>query len=173
MANSPDSANMIETPRSMLTEVTATDAPFILELMNSKGWLEYIGDRKIDSLSDAQTYIQNSFVNSYEKRGFGMYKVSLRNSFLPIGLCGLVTRPELDKIEIGFALLPEHSGKGYALEAGKATIQYAQQVLDIQEIYAITLPHNTSSKNLLSKLGLVLEKGIKLRGEDLLLYKYA
>ena len=49
---------MIQTPRLTLRELTPNDAPFMLELLNSPGWLTYIGDRKVHNLLDARQYLR-------------------------------------------------------------------------------------------------------------------
>ena len=35
-----------------------SDGAFVLELVNSAGWKEFIGDSKVSSLKDAEKYIQ-------------------------------------------------------------------------------------------------------------------
>jgi RimJ/RimL family protein N-acetyltransferase len=42
-----------ETERLLLRPFNTDDAPFILELVNSPGWLQFIGDRNIHSIEDA------------------------------------------------------------------------------------------------------------------------
>lgn len=164
---------IIETQRLLLQEVQLTDAPFIFELLNTPTWLKYIGDRGIKTLVDAEQYIQKSFLDSYQKNGFGLYKLVLKSANTPIGLCGLVNRPSLEHIDIGFALLPKYAKKGYAYEAAKATMDYAWKKLDLNTIVAITSKDNTNSQQLLEKIGLEQVDVITLEGDDeeLFLYK--
>ena len=56
---------LILTERLQLREYTLADAPFIFKLMNSPGWLQYIGDRKIASVRDAENYIAKHYLSSY------------------------------------------------------------------------------------------------------------
>lgn len=68
-----------------------------------------------------------------------------------IGCCGL--RPYDGKTyEIGFHLRPEFWGKGYAIEAANAVIDYAFTVLKAERLFAGHNPNNIASKKLLSKL---------------------
>ena len=46
----------------LLQEATFTDAPFIFELLNTPSWIQYIGDRKILTIEDAENYIQKSLI---------------------------------------------------------------------------------------------------------------
>ncbi|WP_394974910.1 GNAT family N-acetyltransferase [uncultured Croceitalea sp.] len=146
---------ILSTKRLLLEEAILNDAPFILELVNSPNWLAFIGDRGIHTLADAKKYIQESLIYSYQENGFGLYKVSLKSTSTPIGICGFLKRDYLDKPDIGFATLPKYEGKGYTYEAAKAIIQYGLNYLNLETILAITTKANIKSKKLLIKLGLV------------------
>lgn len=151
---------ILETDRLLIAELTKADAPFILELVNSPGWLQFIGDRNIKDLTAAENYIINGPMASYTAFGHGLYIVTLKNMAVSIGLCGIIKRDILPDADIGFALLPAYSGNGYALEAATAVLQYAKEILRLKKIMAITLESNHRSISLLSKLGLVFEKKI-------------
>jgi [ribosomal protein S5]-alanine N-acetyltransferase len=159
--------NIIETDRLIITTLDMPDAPFILALTNSPGWLEYIGDRDIKTIADAENYIINGPIASYAEHGHGLYLVSLKEDNTPVGICGLLQRTTLPDKDIGFALLPEYTGKGYALEAATAIIQYSREQLGIKRIVAITLPGNARSIRLLAALGFSFEKMVQLEaGKD-------
>ena len=55
---------LLYTSRLLLRELNENDAPFILELLNTEGWLRYIGDRHIHTIADAVKYIHNGPVSS-------------------------------------------------------------------------------------------------------------
>ncbi len=160
------SMHIIETERLFLRKFTVKDATFILELLNSPKWLQFIGDRGITEILEAQDYIKTKFVDNYEKFGFGFYLVALKATNIPIGMCGLVKRNGLENVDIGFAFLPNYEKKGYASEAAFATLNYAKTVLKLQRIVAITTQENTNSIQLLQKLGLQFEKIIDLAADD-------
>lgn len=163
---------IIETERLRLREFNSTDGELIFELLNSPGWLKYIGSRSIATIDDAIKYIETKLQNGYRESGFGFYLVELRATGEKTGMCGLVKREGLDNIDIGFALLPRYENKGYAFESSLAVIQYAKNILNIDKLAAITQPTNLSSIKLLGKLGMKFEKKINIPGdpEELLLY---
>lgn len=163
---------VMETERLILREFILDDAEFIIRLLNSPGWLKYIGTRNISTTDDAEKYITEKIRASYQKNGFGFYLVQTKSNDTSIGMCGMVKREGLDDVDIGFALLPEYEGKGYAYEAAAATMSHARDKVKLKRIAAITVPYNTSSKKLLEKIGLKHEKMIKLHGdkEELMLY---
>jgi len=141
------------TKRIRLDRASTTDAPFFFQLMNSPGWLQFIGDRGIISEELAANYIKKNIIKSYEDHGFGLYKMSLNENEIPIGICGFLKRDYLDYADIGFAILPEYEGKGYVFEVAKKLMQYGLNTLELNPILAITSSDNVRSQRLLLKIG--------------------
>ena len=63
---------ILETERLFINEAQLSEAPFYLELVNSPGWLEHIGDRQIKDLKDAEEHIHKMRAR-YTEFGFGFY----------------------------------------------------------------------------------------------------
>jgi len=162
---------ILDTERLILREQKEEDAPFILELMNSPGWLKYIGDRNVRSLEDACNYILNGAMKSYKQSGFGFYLVELKDGNIPIGISGLVKRDTLEHPDVGFAFLPEYEGKGYGYESASAVMMYARDVLKLGTIVAITAKDNIVSIKLLEKIGLTFKEFVKMGEEELMLFE--
>ena len=108
---------VLETERLVLRHLAVSDGTFILELLNEPAWLQFIGDKHIRSLADAEAYVLNGPQKMYREHGFGLWLVELKENSAPLGICGLIKRPGLDDIDIGFAFLERHWGRGYAREA--------------------------------------------------------
>ncbi len=145
---------ILETERLRLREFTTEDAQFIVELVNSPGWLEFIGDRNIKSEEQATIYLENGPIRSYRENGFGLSLVETKDNGLKIGMCGIIKRDHLDHPDIGFAFLPQFTGKGYAFEMASATLTFALNTLKLPVMSAITLANNERSIKLLEKIGL-------------------
>lgn len=152
----------IETDRLFLRPITVDDARFILTLLNEPSFLRYIGDKQVRNVEDARQYIINGPVASYERHGFGLLLMELRESQTPVGMCGLLKREELPEPDIGFALLPDFWNKGLAFEAASAVLQHGRETLGLQRILAITSLDNDASINLLQRLGFSFEEDISL-----------
>ncbi|MCB0383646.1 MAG: GNAT family N-acetyltransferase [Psychroserpens sp.] len=162
-----------ETNRLLLSKITVEDAPFLLELMNTPGWIKYIGDRNIKTVKQAETYIENNQLKCYETHGFGYYKIQVKAENLKtIGTSGLLKRDNLDHVDIGFSFIPNYHGKGYGFEAASEIINLAKTKFNIKTLCAITLPINQPSIHLLEKLGLSYQKTVKPfdNDEELLLF---
>ncbi|WKN40823.1 GNAT family N-acetyltransferase [Tunicatimonas pelagia] len=145
---------ILETNRLVIKQATVDDTNFFYRLLNSANWLKHIGDRGIRSEEDAQSYIEDNFIDSYREHGYGLFKMMLKSSNVPIGVCGFVKRDYLESADIGFAILPECEGQGYTLEAAKALMHYGRTVLKLRPILAITTDTNSRSRALLTKIGL-------------------
>ncbi|MCK6694552.1 MAG: GNAT family N-acetyltransferase [Thermoanaerobaculia bacterium] len=158
--------NILETDRLHLRPFTLDDAGFILKLLNTPGWLEFIGDRNVRSIADAEKYLTDGPMKSYQINGFGLSAVTLAGTDVPIGSCGLIKREGLPDVDLGFAFLPEFTGKGYASEIAAAVLAYATNELKINRVLAITSLNNTGSINVLKKIGFEFESIIKMPDDD-------
>lgn len=161
----------LQTERLYLRRLTEDDAHFVYELLNSPGWLQYIGDRGITSLEKAKEYIVEKYYPSYDN-GLGNYCLVRKEDNIAVGTCGLYQRANLEYPDIGFALLPEFFGKGYAYESAKSLLEYALNQLKLPKVYGFTLPTNEASKKLLIKIGLHENGNINFEDdpEELLLF---
>lgn len=143
----------IITDRLIINEFSEADAPFLVQLMNSPSYIEYIGDRGIRTDDQAADYISSKIMPSYTNDGYGFYLARLRHMDFPIGLVGVVKRDILDVPDLGYALLEEYSGMGYAYEACMGVIDHCTNDLLMPVLQAVTTDDNVASTRLLSKLG--------------------
>jgi len=152
--------------RLSIKPLNTEDAEFILELFNTAGWIQYIGDRDIHSREDSLSYIQKIMDNP----AINYWVVRLNKSDTPMGIISLIKRDHLDNPDIGFAFLPSFTNNGYAYEAGKTVLTYLIGNADHSAILGITIAENIPSIRLLKKLGLTFQKEIEGEKEKLQVY---
>lgn len=145
---------ILETDRLRLRELTAGDAELILRLLNEPSFLENIGDKGVRTIGDAAAYLTDGPIRSYAVHGHGLYLAERKDSAEPVGMCGLLQREQFEHPDIGYAFLPEHVGRGLAIEAARAVLDHARLVLRHPKTIAIVRPGNARSIRLLEKLGL-------------------
>lgn len=155
---------VLETERLVLRRVQTTDAPLLLELLNDPAFIEHVADRSVRTEAEAERYIAEKMLPSFEQFGFGFYVPELKESGTGVGICGLIKRETLDDVDVGFATRREFWRSGYTYEAARAVMDYGLTTLGLPRIVAITGPGNTSSMKLLEKLGLRLQRVIQLPG---------
>lgn len=142
------------------------DASFIYELVNSEGWLQFIGDRNVKNITDAKDYVQR--IKDNENVTYWVVRTIIET--VPIGIITLIKRDYLEYSDIGFAFLSEYMGKGYAYEGALAVLNGITNDLLYPRLLAITVGENVNSIKLLEKLGFRAVSEIVQEGEVLKLY---
>jgi RimJ/RimL family protein N-acetyltransferase len=163
---------ILATENLRLREFTLNDIDFIIELLNTEGWLKYIGDRHVKTPEQAKNYLENGALKSYATHGFGLSLVEMKKNNTPIGMCGIIRRDNMAIPDIGFALLPAYIGQGFGYEIASATLKHAKHKLLLPAICGITLPENTASIRVLEKIGLRFVQSIQAPNSEEVLSLY-
>lgn len=158
--------HILDTERLSLREFTPLDAPFLLRLVNQPGWIRNINDPGVRSVDDALAWAAGRLFKAYREQGHGFWAMERRDDGTLLGMCGLFKRPALPEPDLGYALLAEHEGRGYALEAARACVGHARDAFGWTKLMAITALDNPGSVALLGKLGFVEEGQQQLEGYD-------
>ena len=159
-------------PRLDYAALSLADADFIVALLNDADFRRHIGDRGVRQRDDVEGYLRAGPLRSYAEHGFGLLKVSERATGHPVGIAGLIRRPTLADVDLGYALLPGFRGQGYATEACEALIRMASDQFRLQRLVAIVSPDNVRSIATLERTGFVFEDTRRLAGDaaDVRLY---
>jgi RimJ/RimL family protein N-acetyltransferase len=152
--------------RLSITALSTTDVKFISELVNTEGWLKFIGDRKIHSLVDARSFIQNII----DSPGISYWVVRLRQDDTAAGIISLIKRDHLEHPDIGFAFVPSFTNHGYAYEAAKIVLTHFIGNTEHPFVFGVAVAENTASIGLLKKLGFQFQKEIEVKKEKSLVY---
>lgn len=157
---------ILKSQRLYVKDLGHHDAPFLLELLNTPGFIQFIGDRGIRTLTEAEEYS----IKLRDNPAIHYRGVFLQSTNIPLGIISLVQRDYLPQPDIGFAFLPSYLGRGYASEAASVVLEdyFANQKAPI---FAITLEDNIPSIRLLLRLGFTFERCITREQQPLLLYK--
>ena len=135
-----------QSKRLIIRPTLEQDAELIYQLMNSPKFIKYVGDRQLYSIKDAEKYIQDKMLPQLHSLGYSNYSLINKKNGAKIGICGLYDREGLYGIDIGFGILPEYEGLGYAFESSSRIIKAGCEELEISEIKAITNKENFSSQ---------------------------
>ena len=156
----------LESERLFLKPLNIADFEFIKSLVNTKGWIEFIGDRNICSDEDSRNYIQRIIDNE----NVTYWVVNLKTSKQSIGIITLIKRDYLEYHDLGFAFLPEFTKNGYAFEASNLVLDEINLSKLHHYILATTILENVKSIKLLKKLGFSFDKNIEQNNETLSVY---
>ena len=128
------------------------------------------------ALSTKQTAVKiQSFLDSYQKHGYGKYALIHRQSGRLIGYCGIVVEEIEDKLEneLGYRLDSEFWGQGLATEAAKACLEYYFDKFKFDSVLGIVEPENKASIRVLEKVGMEFIQESTLSGRVIRIYKIA
>lgn len=158
--------NSIETERLFLDTITTRDYEFVISLVNSRGWIQFIGERNVHSQAEAVAYIDKIL----DSQNFYYWVVRIKEGSIPVGIISFIKREYLDQFDIGFAFLPQFQGNGYAYEAAKEILRIVHADKKYDPVLATTIPGNINSVKLLIKLGFHFERELEVSSQLLHLY---
>ncbi len=148
--------------RLQLQPLKPEDASFVLELLNTPGFLQFIGDRNVRTLEDAQAYVAKIMADA----SIAYWMVRRKEDDALIGTVTFIQRDYLKYRDIGYVFLPQFGGQGYALEAVVAVLKHYLNTYRDPQILATVLASNVRSIRLLQRLGLQYESDLKLDESD-------
>ncbi|TZF99638.1 GNAT family N-acetyltransferase (plasmid) [Chryseobacterium panacisoli] len=147
----------IETKRLVLRKLEDTDAERMFLLDSNPEVMKYIGVPVLTDINESRNVI-SMIQKQYEENGVGRLGVVEKESGQLIGWSGLKllthkTNGYQNVLELGYRFLPESWGKGYAVEAGIASLDYGFNDLNAEVIYAYAHSEHEVSNHILRKLG--------------------
>lgn len=138
----------------------------MLQLLNTPGWLQFIGDRNVHDTLEAENYIRKTLDNPL----YFCSVFELRETRHPIGVISFLHRANQQFPDIGYAMLPAFEKKGFAFEACSSYLNEIKKEKIAPKVIAITLPSNKNSIRLIEKLGLKFETTFTENTEVLNIY---
>ena len=95
-------------------------------------------------------------IGRYDRYGFGLWAVILKEDGGLIGQCGLTMQEwgEREVLEVGYLFRKAYWKQGYAIEAARACRDYAFQQLKAQEVFSIIRDNNLLSQKVARRNGM-------------------
>ncbi len=166
---------VLETRRLILRPITLSDADLALAIYTDAEVVKYVGG--LLAPDDALEYFHNNDTRRGAGGRLGTWSLTRKDSGTKIGSAVLLPMPvEKDdtdwsmlvdeaypdaQIEVGYMLLQDAWGQGFATEACKRLVRFGFEMTSLPEIVATTDPENTASQNVLKKAGLP-DEGMRL-----------
>lgn len=151
----------LETERLTLRRFTLEDVPALYRLGTIPEIIRYAGNTPLASLDAARENLIKNPLRDYEVHGFGRLACVWKETGAVIGFSGVKHLDELDENELGYRFLPEFWGMGLATEAGRAVIDHARSVYQLQRLVSVIHPDNHASKNVVRKFGFKYERNVE------------
>jgi ribosomal-protein-alanine N-acetyltransferase len=119
--------------------------------------------------AEAENWV-NLVSSRWETNEVGFCAVIEKSTGKFAGWCGLWRLKETDETEVGYALIKEFRGRGYAVEASKAFLIYGFETLKLKEIVAVARPENRASRRVMERLGMSYDYTGRFYERDLVHY---
>lgn len=159
----------IETQRLLLRELVLSDVDGMFELDANPKVHTFLGNTPVKDKQVSLALIEN-LQQQYKDFGVGRWAVILKETNEFLGWSGMkFITTEINNhqyfYELGYRFIEKHWGKGYAIEAGLAFVDYAFAVLKTDAIYAYVHYENANSIKVLERLGLCYVNSFEEEGE--------
>jgi RimJ/RimL family protein N-acetyltransferase len=97
--------------------------------------------------------------------GYGMFAVEEKASGRYVGRVGPWRPPPWPGFEVGWGIASEFRGKGYAVEAARASIGWVFENIDVDHVIHCIVPDNVASQSVARKLGAAIDRQADLLGD--------
>ncbi|HSS64663.1 MAG TPA: GNAT family N-acetyltransferase [Gammaproteobacteria bacterium] len=152
----------IETERLILREIDPE--------RDFENWAKSMADERTVRFTDGKILDRAlawrhmaALIGHWHIRGYGFFSVEEKESGVWVGRVGPWYPEGWPEPEVGWTIMPEHWGKGYATEAGRAAIDFAFRELGWERVIHVILKGNERSIAVAKKLGSTFiraEKGL-------------
>ena len=117
--------------------------------------VEYLPGPLDRAASDA---LVDRIEDHWDRLGFGLWVVEVPGVAPFVGFVGLsrivFTAPFTPAVEVGWRLARDAWGHGYATEGGRASLAFAFDTVDLDEVVSFTTVQNTRSRRVMERLGM-------------------
>ena len=147
-----------ETARLLIRRFTPADAPALYRIYGDAEVMRFMGPPPA-SLEEETANLLAHVRNYYERLGFGLWAVVLKETGELAGRCGLL-RSEIggrNETEISYLLARRHWGRGLAAEAAAAVLAHGFGALGLPRIVAVIDPLNDPSRRVAERIGMRYE----------------
>lgn len=148
---------ILETPRLYLRKIQTDDYKSICSILQDidvmYAWEHAFSDEEVVQWIDEN-------IRRYDRDGYSYWAVIEKVSDKLIGVTGLISEQadNANYVGVGYIYKKSYWGNGYAFEAASACVDYAFNVLHLNEITAQIRPENKASRKVAERLGFSIKK---------------
>lgn len=155
------------TDRLLIREFKHSDLESLHSLLSDPDVMKYSVNGVYD-ITKTEKFLHD-MINSYTASKLSMWAIIVDNSF--IGICGFMPTDD-NTFEIGYRILPNYQGEGYATEACNSIKNHAINKCGLNNFIAYIERENASSVKVANKIGMTLVKDGLYKNIPVLIYEY-
>lgn len=143
---------IFETERLIVRQYTVDDTDAFFQIHGDGEVMRYI--RSAKTKEECDQFLKEILAGYEQKPGMGRWAVEEKSCGFNVGtFCIIPIANQPGKIQLGYALIKEHWGKGYATELTKTGLKFAFDNLELEVMYGVTEMENIASQRVLLKAG--------------------
>jgi RimJ/RimL family protein N-acetyltransferase len=163
-------APWLQTLRLDLREFVAGDFDDVWRLNQDPLVMRYIGDGKLSTRAEVAVTMRRIPRIYRLYPGLGSWRAARRDTGAYIGWFTLKYIPRTVEVEVGYRLLRNAWGHGFATEGARELVRYGFDSVGLHRIIGVTHPDNLASQRVLMKAGLADAGFGRYYGERLRLF---
>jgi RimJ/RimL family protein N-acetyltransferase len=158
----------LETSRLRLRMLRESDFPTYETWCANIEIQRYLGGKTMERI-EAWRHLA-FLVGHWTLRGYGYYAAEEKASGRLIGRVGYTNSAGWPGFELGWTIVPEFQGRGFATEAATFLLSYAFEVLDQPHVISLIHADNAPSRHVAEKLGEIIEGETVVMSMPVLIY---
>jgi len=163
---------IFETKRLRVRQYTASDKDEFFSLSGDPEVMRYI--RPVSTKEESDKFLKENIDYYKEFPSRGRWAVEEKENGTFVGSFAIINIPSKPgSLQMGYSLIPNSWGKGYATELTIAGLNYFFANEELPEVYGVTEIPNTASQKVLLKAGFKAAGTFMEEGKELLLFKYS
>jgi len=149
-----------------------SDAQHWIEFLSNKTSTQFFPELDITPEQRAELWI-SSQLDRYQQGTYGMYALIHKEDRTFIGQCGLLIHDVKGKeeTEVGYHLIEEYTGRGYATEAAQHMKAYGFEVLQKDSIISIIHKDNLLSQKVALRNGMKADFETEWKGLPVIIFR--
>ena len=160
---------IFETERLIVREYTDADFEHFFPLNSDPDIVRYIRPPK--TRLESILFFEKVIADYKKLPGLGRWGAFSKTGNQFIGSFAVIPVEESTDTQVGYALLKENWGYGYASELVRKGLGYVRDHLQLKDVAGITEAGNTASQKVLLKNGFEFEKTYMEKEKELFLYR--
>ena len=161
---------IFETERLLVRHYTINDGENFFLLNGDQEIMRYI--RPAKTREEAGLFLTEIIKKYDEDPAAGRWAAVDKQTGVFVGSFAFIPIEGREEMQLGYALLKQSWGKGYATELTIAGLQYVFTKTDLAEVFAVTEVLNTASQKVLLKTGFTLYRTYEEETKDLFQYVF-
>ena len=159
----------MESERLLYRQIMRNDLPWLIEMRTPEPVARYLGGTKWQN-PEALAKRMDFYLECYDKFGYGITVMELKDTGEPIGTSGLQPLEDTGEIEVGYNMSERFWGQGYGTECALAWLRYGFENAGLERIVAVAHPDNIGSWRIMEKCGMTFEKREEHYGVECVCY---